>query len=63
MGEVMWGVAHDYADGRSCLVRDRYAAVIQYDNEDEAIKLAKALTRMGHDCRAVPVDLSAENPI
>ena len=60
MGEMIWCVAHDYSEGHSVLLKDRYGAPIQYDDEADALKLAYALTAKGYNCRAVPIDLSVE---
>lgn len=61
MGKVIWCVTHDYSDGHSILLKDRYGAVVQYDNETDALKLAYALIAKGYNCRAVPIDLSVED--
>ena len=61
MGNVVWCVTHDYSEGHSVLLKDRYGVPIRYDDEGDALKLAYALISKGYNCRAVPIDLSVED--
>lgn len=61
MEQIIWCVGHYYSEGHCRLLRDRYCAVIKYDTEEEAEKFARALRRLGYDCRAVPIDTSVED--